>query len=241
MSLIISIHVREGIVMASDSRMTLNTSEVIQGQSILNLGAGQSDSNYKTFLAPNNIGISTCGEASIEGVPIAGYIESFINEKLTENVREINEVPDLLLNYFQGLSKVPDTRFFIGGYLTEDCQRIQQLWEVTVKTGTINQINNPNDQGAAWRGEQDVLTRLVQPVWMKDADGGYYSLPTYDIPWSFFTLQDAIDFAVYAIRSTIESIRFLNRTKTVGGPIDVLVIKSNQAFWVKRKELKVNA
>ena len=39
------------------------------------------------------------------------------------------------------------------------------------------------------------------------------------------------------MRSTIDAIRFQPRPKTVGGPIDVIVIKPNRSFWVQRKEL----
>jgi hypothetical protein len=105
------------------------------------------------------------------------------------------------------------------------------------------QISNPNtptgesQQGAAWDGEGDILARLFQPVFIKDNNGDYQQLPQFQIPWQFFTLQDAIDFAVYAIRTTIDSVRFLPRAKTVGGPIDVLVIQPNEAKWISKKEL----
>ena len=64
-------------------------------------------------------------------------------------------------------------------------------------------------------------------------------MPAYGIPFEMFTLQDAIDFAIYAIKTTADTMRFQLRNKTVGGPIDVLVIKPSEAFWVKRKELHV--
>ena len=52
------------------------------------------------------------------------------------------------------------------------------------------------------------------------------------------TLQDAIDFADYAIRTTIETIRFQHKEKTVGGPIDILIVKPNESpTWIKRKKL----
>lgn len=53
-----------------------------------------------------------------------------------------------------------------------------------------------------------------------------------------FTLQDAVDFATYAIRITADAMRFQLREQTVGGPIDVLIIKPQKAFWLRRKELK---
>ena len=80
---------------------------------------------------------------------------------------------------------------------------------------------------------------------------GFREKVRFDLPHGFVVLNgrngsgkstvlDAIDFAVYAVRSTVDSIRFIaTRSKTVGGPIDVLVIKPREAFWVQRKTLKV--
>jgi len=85
------------------------------------------------------------------------------------------------------------------------------------------------------------LARLILPVAQIDQKGAVTNtFPHFGIPFKFFTLQDAIDFAVFAVRSTIEAIRLQPRPKTVGGPIDVLVIKPENAFWVQRKELSVS-
>lgn len=95
----------------------------------------------------------------------------------------------------------------------------------------------PNQQGAVWGGEPDVIARLLTPVWQKSNDGQYVQLPQFEMPWGYFTLQDAVDFSIYAIRTTIDSMRFQVRPKTVGGPIDVLVIDPSKAYWVQRKTL----
>ena len=50
-------------------------------------------------------------------------------------------------------------------------------------------------------------------------------------------LQDAIDFSIYAIRTTIDTMRFQARPKNVGGPIDVLLLMPDQVTWIYRKEL----
>ena len=52
------------------------------------------------------------------------------------------------------------------------------------------------------------------------------------------TLQDAIDFSIYAIRTTIDTMRFQARPKNVGGPIDVLVITPDETRWIQKKELR---
>ena len=51
------------------------------------------------------------------------------------------------------------------------------------------------------------------------------------------TLQDAIDFSIYAIRTTIDTMRFQARPKNVGGAIDVLLLAAEEARWIQRKEL----
>lgn len=113
------------------------------------------------------------------------------------------------------------------------------MWLVTVKERTAERKNQPDVLGASWGGEADVLTRLLQPVATLREDGSIdRQLPYFGMPWEFFTLQDAIDYAIYAVRTTIDSIRFQPRPKSVGGPIDVLVIKPSEAFWIQRKGLR---
>jgi hypothetical protein len=109
---------------------------------------------------------------------------------------------------------------------------------VDVAQNKVKRLNPPGKPGASWGGEADILARLVQPVAILGQQGEVgQPLPNFPIPWQFFTLQDAIDFCIFAVRSTIDAIRFQPRPKTVGGPIDVLVIKPDKSFWVQRKEL----
>ena len=58
------------------------------------------------------------------------------------------------------------------------------------------------------------------------------------VAWNLMTLQDAVDFARYTIQTTAETMRFQQRLKTVGGPVDVLIIKPTGASFLTRKELK---
>jgi len=237
MSLVITLCVREGIVMASDSRMTLNATRQEADKQIVQLAVGQSDSNYKTFLAPCKVGISTFGAADVQGTPIAGYIESFMNEKLVDNSFEVDQIPPMILEYFRNLPGPPETGFFVAGYKTIEKTSEQQLWEVFTKENKIARLNKPGRQGASWMGESDILIRLLQPVYLKDESGNFQPVSHHQIQWGFFTLQDAIDYAIFSIKVTIDAMRFHPRPKTVGGPIDVLVIKPNEAFWVQKKGL----
>ncbi|NJP06787.1 MAG: hypothetical protein HC837_14825 [Chloroflexaceae bacterium] len=225
--------------MASDSRLTLDTRRQQDDQQVVHLAISQTDANYKTFLAPNHIGISTFGAAEIQGVPISGSIDSFIHEHLNEST-DIDAVPQMLIEYFQEMPLVKDTGFHVAGYKRIDKHHVQRIWRVWIKKKTVNHINVNGGQGASWDGESDILSRLIKPVWVQDETGNMVALPNYPIQLQFFTLQDAIDYAVYALRTTIDSIRFQVRPKTVGGPIDILVIQPGKSFWVKRKELRVS-
>jgi len=238
MSFIITVYVREGIVMASDSRLTLNTETQDGNNRKQNIAVGMSDSNYKTFLAPNNVGISTCGAADIKGVPIAGFIESFINEQLQTTAIPINLIPDKILAFFKQFTPPPEAQFHVAGYLKENSKDEQHVWLVDVARNHKQKVNPNDKQGAQWGGEGDIMARLIQPVAVLDEKGSIKDkMPLFPIPFAFFTLQDAIDFSIFSVQSTINAIRFEPRPKTVGGSIDVLVIKPTEALWVQRKEL----
>jgi len=241
MSFIITMYVREGIVMAADSRLTLNQKRTPDATTVVNLSVAQSDSNYKLFVSPCGIGISTYGDADIKGVPIAGYVDSFIRTELAQAPASVEDAARKLALHFGSFDPAPATQFHVAGYSAQDGgEAAQEVWHVDVASGCVNRLNVVGTQGASWGGEADILGRLIQRVAQLDQDDQVQQvLPYFQIPWEFFTLQDAIDFAVFAVQSTIDAIRFQPRAKTVGGPIDVLVVRPGDATWIQRKELHV--
>jgi hypothetical protein len=238
MSFIIAVHVGEGIIMASDSRTTYTSTEESNGQIIYNIGVHATNSTEKTFLCPNNCGISTCGDASTESKPITGYIQSFIRENIIEST-DVTQVPQKLLDYFKKFDPIPDTNFIVAGYQKSDTGLCQKIYKVFIILDKIEEIDN-NFQGATWNGECDTLIRLTQPVSVLNQDGTYTNIETHEILFNYFTLQDAVDFAQYAVETTINTMHFQNVVETVGGDIDILVIKPEKSFWLAKKELKIN-
>lgn len=240
MSFVITAYVREGIVMAADSRLSLNTQQVA-GLNVTHLiSVGQSDSNQKLFVTKSGVGISTVGDADINGVPIAGFIEQFVIQVVGDNKWSPEKVADEIILYFQAQAKVPNTQFHIAGY--DHDKNEQQVFHVVVLQKQKNRVNPKDQFGVSWAGESDVIARLLNPSAEIDPQNNNavkVIYPNIPIPFNFFTLQDAIDFSVYAVRTTIDTIKFQPRPKSVGGPIDVLVIKSSDIKWIKRKELGV--
>src|SRR5712692_6905915 len=166
MSFIITVYVREGIVMASDSRLTLNATQQPQGQGapVVQLSVSQSYSTKKTFLALDRFGISTYGAADVNGVPISGYIESFINEHLHQGPFEVEQVPAELVRFFTALPTTPASLFHVAGYKLVNGVAEQHVWQVPLTGGNPTKLNPAGQQGVSWGGEIDVLSRLLQPL-----------------------------------------------------------------------------
>lgn len=228
MSLIVSVKVQEGIVMAADSRVSM---QIRKGDDLQSLSGIRhySDHFTKVFAAPNGAGISFCGEMAIENGNLNLFVERFIKEKIDENT-EVEAVAPMLLSYMLALPKIPATIFHVCGYVNgEPC-----LWRVFPKRDSVEKLE---DKPLIWDGEGDILARLLSPVNMRVERGCGPALPDYPVALNLFSLQDAVDFADYAINTTVDAMRFQLRPKTVGGPVDILVIKPEETLWIRKKTL----
>jgi hypothetical protein len=241
MSLVVTVFVPEGIVIAGDSRLSLTyptKDEATQKEFLHTITA--SDSNDKVFLVKDKFGLGTFGAADIKGMPIAGFINRFVEEKVTD-ATEVDQIPQLLLDFFGQPYNFPAVSFYVAGYKIENAVSNQHVYFLNVASKQMNRVNTvANPSGANWGGEIEVMSRLLSPVKLKQGDQ-WNELNAAPLPFNFFTLQDAIDFSVYAVRTTIESFRFQQRLKTVGGAIDILLLKPGEKpFWVAKKKYKAD-
>ena len=237
MSLIIETHVKEGIVLAGDSRTTYTRTDTdAQGRIVQRIGVHTSDTAQKVFLAPNNIGIAACGASSINNLPIVGFINDFIRQEI-HNDTDIDAVPQQLLTFFNTLSPNLGVQFIVVGYKTTESGIEQRGYQVDVAQRSVVQRIINGEQGASWAGEALTLSRLITPVASIQPNGQYSPMPQEEILWQYFTLQDAVDFARYAVETTIKTMHFKNVVETVGGPVDILVITPDGGRWLNKKEL----
>ena len=235
MSIIVAVHVNEGIVLASDRRTTYTNTQDVDGKVIQRIGVHATNSTDKTFRCPNGAGISACGDGDLLGKPITGYIRDMIRTEIDE-LCDIEKVPEIIINYFNMLEEIPDTQFVVAGYTNLKIKKEQRLYRINVKTKEIETIET-TEQGATWNGETFTLTRLLADVALKAEGDKYLDMPFEDVLWGYFTLQDAVDFAEYAVETTIKTMRFKNVIETVGGEIDILVITPDETTWLKKVEL----
>ena len=236
MSFLIAVHVNEGIVMASDRRTTYtNTTKTKDGKEVQRIGVHVTDSTDKTFVCPNGAGLSTCGDGGIKGKPITGYIQEMIRTRMTKETK-VSDMPMIIIEYFRGFSENVAAQFLIAGYEETAKGKQQLIYSVNTKNGMITQENTAV-QRAIWAGEVLTMARLFNNVAIKAPGGKYTDVPFEEVAWGYFTLQDAVDFARYAVETTIQTMHFKNVVETVGGKVDILVITPEQTKWLQKEEL----
>lgn len=251
MSLLITTYVPEGIVMASDSRQSITIEgKTHDGKPLPKVDTINSDNVYKTYLLSRKdksdkpifeVGVQSFGQDLLGDISTVSHIKRFSEEVLVEG-DNVTTIPKKLVEYFKKNFPSADTGFHVAGYIKEDKVSIPHLYYCHVGRNLFERKNiKPDgglDYGATWSGQIDVLAGILQPSLLQGPEGKTVTIPKPPIIWGAMALQDAIDFSIYAIRTTIDTIRFQARPKNVGGPIDVLVITPDGAKWIQRKEFR---
>lgn len=242
MSFVIAVYVPEGIVMASDSRQSVTIEGKNPEGNPFKVETVNSDAVIKTYLLEKQqIGISSFGQDLLGGIPTASHIKRFIEEELRTN-DDVTTVPKKLVEYLRKSFPNADAGFHIAGYRKEGKVSIPYIYSCHIAKNEVGRRNIKPDgspaYGATWSGQGDILSSILIPVTIKDEQGNDKVIRSpAPVIWDAMSLQDAIDFSIYAIRTTIDTMRFQARPKNVGGPIDVLVLTPDETKWIQRKEL----
>ena len=221
MSIMCSVYVPEGIVLAADSRMTGNImmktpDGKTQQQGMFTI----SDNAQKVFLLNKvRVGIASCGFAILENKTVSDYLRLFEIEEVRpkDNVTDVaKKLQAYAYKYF------PNVHFFVCGYEEEE----PFVYDVSKELRRINMDNGKIKYASSWSGEQVAITKLLN------------SQPPTPVNHDLMPLKDAVDFADFLIDVTIKLQRFEMKPKTCGGAIDVLVLTKDSAFWHKHKLYK---
>ena len=266
MTLAVTVVCQDGVVVSADSRTTL------ANHRMLRVG---SDFTHKVFES-GGVAVATYGEAFVSDRSIASHMDEFAVVE-AGNCQHPGPAAHRLAAFFGdrydaqvAQADDPDETpppgvaalgFLVGGY---DDAGVGEAWEVTLPDRAVEQIaTTANGGGAAWRGQSDVVTRIVRGVdlellWrlaevndMHDRIEAVMPLLDecgYRIPFDSMNLQDGIDFAVLCIRTTIDVQRLtLGPVATapefswpgVGGPIEIATVTTVDGFrWVQRTSVQ---
>lgn len=155
----------------------------------------------------------------------------------------------------EGHLNIEPVNLLVSGYNSDGTT---QTYEINAPGEKILKREN-NEFGCTWIGQGDVVSRIILGY-----DSKLFKVPIikamgkkadddlrtqirgleYFIQWSLITLQDAVDLAVFLIKSTSVMQRFadgismdVGDIQGVGGPIDVALITKDGIKWINKKEI----
>ena len=231
MSLAVTVYVPAGIVIAADSRTTIMRREQrdADGQRVAVEQPLVLSDNARKVIALRKVpvGIGIYGTAVIQNRMADSHVADFEEAVLTDQ-DDAESVAGKLVDHFRGHFPRVTVGFYAAGYRSEEKRAVPYVFHCnTAKEPHVKRINQDDGGkvvfGVARGGDTLIANRLIA----KDY------LPIF----SAMPLQDAVDYAIHVIRTTIDELRFEPRFPSVGGPIDVLVITPSELRFVQRKEL----
>jgi len=236
MSFVITVYVPTAIVMASDSRQSITIEgKAPDGKPMPKIETVSSDLVYKTFLlGRQRVGINSFGEALLGKITTESHIQRFAEEVLDDD-DDVTTVPRKLIDFLRKDFPTADSAFHVAGFKRTGKKSLPYVFFCHVSQNKIQRQNVAPESdnvvyGATWGGQADIIASLVQPT---------QAQPKPPIIWDAMTVQDAIDFAIYAVRTTIDTMRFQARPKNVGGPVDVLLLSADEPpRCIQRKEFR---
>ncbi len=231
MSAIIAVFTPTGIVISGDSRTTgtlnqtvpnpQNPQQQINVQTMITL----SDATLKVFQIFDRYGVGTFGDAHIDNLPIAHYIEQFEINNTANPPQTTHDFVTALMNYFRQFNQIPHTGFVVAGYdNNEPFVFGVDTFNNTIQRSNFIQAQNKLDYGIVRGGDTDIIDRLLNNP---------QRLPIFQA----MNLQDGVDFSRHLIRATIDQMRFEPVIPTVGGEIDTLVITNDKIEFLYKKKL----
>ncbi len=259
MTLNVSLRVPDGIVLASDSLATLLanitqkmnvTAKCNQCGTNIDLKDVQTPPmqvpsstwpfTQKMHPVSERFGLATWGQGMVNGRSIYNHVAELVFPMETVGQDLLLATANFIRDYFSNqlvieLTKagndptlLPDTFLPLGFQLvgfSKDTNGEPQPASYLISIGPKPRIQSWTGIGWAWTGDPSVVN-LLYP-------GGNLTANVFA-----FSLQDAIDFAKFLIKTTADFQRFSGNLPTVGGDIDIALITNRHGFrWIAQKEL----
>lgn len=227
MSLIVTVYVPGGIVMAGDSRISASRVVEHEGKSE-EMKLVLSDHTYKVVaLTRVPVGIAHAGDAILQNQAVESHVRAFEEEEVKPGDGPF-EVAEKLSAFFRRSFPGANVAFHVGGHQLERGISVPHVYALhTQKQPEPKRVNTDvqgNVQyGILRSGDTLVVDRLITKEYLP--------------PFAAMPIQDAIEYAIYLIDVTIKTLRFEPRFPSVGGAIDVLLITPEGSGFVQRKEL----
>jgi len=264
MTIIASVKARDGIVLATDSmsQLIVRTKE---GEIALVKTYGNARKLFRIRELPIGVmsyGLGSVGERSIENLilefsrDLGKYCsEPYAVEVVSRGLyKYIKELYDKVFSEVKAEDRQKNLRlgFFISGY--SPSQFLAEEWEFELAGARdIKRVRATERLGISWRGIPVPFGRLFngfdpriagalkeegvsEEIIKKTLNANKWRMP---VAYHGMPVQDAINFAVYIIETTIGAVNIeQNPAPSCGGPLQVAVILPDKGWqWIREPQL----
>ena len=259
MTLIVSLRIPDGIVIAGDSLSTVvgqgqleattevtcpecnHKHEIQQKLPMPPVPATTFSYAQKVFPFCGKFGVGTFGTGLLANKSVY-FAMRLIEQRLKESktpFERVTEVAEKIGDEIHGLLRkqlklenttvdaLPENQVILGFQVVGYDGTEPKTVEVYVGRKVHRRVRK--QLGCTYSGSGEI----VQAIW-----GLHKKHPEKQPPYHVFSLQDAIDYAEFLIRTTIAHQRFSPTIPNVGGDIDIALVTPFDRFqWIRQKDL----
>jgi len=265
MSLGVVIKGTEGLVIAADSRVTLEAKRPGQNPIQINF---DNATKLLTFQEPHKyVAAVTYGLAVIGKRTAHSFMPEFEqdNFKNTEERIKIKEYAKKLSDFFllqwekssmpkSSDFKGPGMTFIVGGYDPEAAYGSVYIFDIP--NNPDPKQRNMDNFGMTWGGQLQIATRIIHgwdPIFMSiikkelnlddkkisELEKKLKSELAFPIPYDVLPLQDCVDLAIFLLKSTVQAQQLAIGIRGVGGPIEVAIIRRTDGVeFIQKKKIR---
>ena len=253
MTICASVKVRDGIVLGTDSMAQILGQDQHGNRALIKTYSNARKLFHirKLHIGVMTYGIGNLGPRSIQGC-VREFSSAYSGEPDAESV--VKELYEFFSKAYQdefGDTPGAPLGFFVAGVTSG--QPFPEEWEFLLpRDREARQVRPPDQFGASWRGTDLPFTRLykgfdprtvealkklgVAEAVIDKAVKGFESTVVYD----GMPLQDAINFVVFILQTTLRLAAFELGPASCGGPLQVATILPETGFeWVQEPTLAV--
>ena len=260
MSLGVVVKGPEGVVLAADSRVTLEARSSVTGAAPL-LVTFDNASKLLSFGEPHSyVGAVTYGTAVLNLRTAHSFLpelQDWLPKKRVDVETFAKSLSDFFLEQWKsaGAKDTTPMSFVVAGYDPGAAYGSVYMFDIPSQP-TPRERNPGNEFGMTWGGQIEFITRLIRgydlaviPLLadkLKQSQAEVHKLLEscapmleFRVPYQVLPLQDCVDLATFLIRTTVTAQTLSVGVRGVGGPIEVAYIRRTHPLkFIQRKRLR---
>ena len=229
MTLIVSVHVPEGIVFASDSLTYVTQDDLTEGKTLQN--------TLKIMPFFDKFGVGFSGTIYIKSKPLPYYVRS-LEKEYEDPGRHPQYTHHAMVAIKDKIKDIlPECTNSLGNAKYECCIHLVGFDNNMPVTRTCTMSCQKDDSPPATRGLGSTCTGFTEVIRPLQELYGSREKPTKHMPlYKFLSLREGIRYAEFLIRTTELHQQFSRHLPRVGGNIDVAIVTPFNGFeWIRHE------